>query len=78
MADGRCFWSCLFLHCCDESAKATWFEQKRSEQGFPDEQRCVIEREAVYKFSSQMLQAAQDDAQSETILSNCMFICCCF
>ena len=68
MADGRCFWSCLFLHSSSALIKRDWADQKRSEQGFPEPDRATAEKNSVYRFVNQILKVAALPSDSEQFL----------
>ena len=68
MADGRCFFSCLFLACAHDSVRRDWYQQKRSDVGFPDGSRQKLEQDYVYRFTIQVLKNAFARAESDEIL----------
>ena len=50
MADGRCFWSALYLCFASERTRAAWAAETRSAGGFPSVGRIKVEQRAVFRF----------------------------
>ena len=70
MADGRCFWSCLFLHQQDSAVRSDWRLQARNEQGFPeDAARKTHERKEVEVFGGQILEDGLQSSQCDQMLA---------
>ena len=51
MADGRCFWTCLYLKTAPETEKGEWLAESRTLQGFPGNDRQKFEKELVAQFA---------------------------
>lgn len=68
MADGRCFFSCLYLASSNTSIRTDWYHQQRSSVGFPEASRQKLEQEHVYRFTIQVLKNALARAESDEIL----------
>ena len=80
MADGRCFWSCLYLWSSGGDIRNEWLHQERSSQGFPEESRRVVEKEVVHSFVSEIMKSALANPESEEILGSgavCFVVCVC-
>lgn len=80
-ADGRCWWSCLYLHLGSTATRMQWFEQARSQQGFPDATRLAEETQVVYRFAMGIVKAALQSADATTLENDlvgafcmCLFI----
>ena len=73
MADGRCFWSCLYLSFCTDATRASWHEVGRNATGFPSTvKRISLEQQDVYRFVAALLHGQIHHADQEmhgTVLS---------
>ena len=66
MADGRCFWSCLYLLFANPKSKHEWLWYPRNEQGFPAGDRQKKEQALVLNFVASLLapQMNHEDPES--------------
>lgn len=87
MADGRCFWSCLYLSFCTDATRASWHEVGRNATGFPSTvKRISLEQQDVYRFVAALLHGQIHHADQEMhgkvlscgiILGNMFIFCMC-
>ena len=82
MADGRCFWSCIYLALAGKDTKEEWQRVSRNEQGFPSTaDRIKKEQSAVFDFVCALVhsQVHHEDPETHVSYSNilCAYICAC-